>query len=52
MHILIAPNAFKTALLSAVDAAKSIREGLVLASGLTRSIASFPIETEVMEQLY
>jgi glycerate kinase len=41
MYILIAPNAFKNSL-SAVDAAKSIREGL-LESGLTCSIACFPI---------
>jgi glycerate kinase len=41
MHILIAPNAFKNSL-SAADAAKSIREGL-LDSGLTCSTACFPV---------
>jgi glycerate 2-kinase len=41
MHILIAPNAFKNSL-SAPDAAKSIRDGL-LDSGLTCSIECFPV---------
>ena len=41
MHILIAPNAFKNSL-SAPDAAKAIREGL-LDSGLICSLACFPV---------
>ncbi len=41
MHILIAPNAFKNSL-SAPDAAKAIREGL-LDSGLICSMACFPV---------
>src|SRR5882757_10286845 len=41
MQILIAPNAFKNSL-SAPDAAKAIREGL-LDSGLTCSLESFPV---------
>jgi glycerate 2-kinase len=41
MHILIAPNTFKNSL-SAPDAAKAIREGL-LDSGLFCSIACFPV---------
>lgn len=41
MHILIAPNAFKNSL-SAPDAAKAIREGL-LDGGLNSTIECFPI---------